>query len=205
MKLSEAVSGGAGVLPRVDLSGDRREERRSVRIRARRHGMILGALLILGVTLLAPLTLHVVALRRQLQKSQEQARDIASHLQVATAESERIDAQIASGSRFQQNQQARQAWSGLLPVLAGCLPDEVSVQQVSVVVHGKDAQIQMQMTAASMEGLHDFTVALGHSAPFSRVRLLQTTADHLLGSHGISFQMSGPVGGTLATGAGSGS
>ena len=188
----------SGATPLVDLNRERREERRGVLRRSRRHLAALLATVALGVMVPLPLTLQTLALRRECRKAESQAAGVRQRLQSVTASSGELDAKIIRWTRLVESQQARRAWGGTLPALATCLPNDVSLQQVDISVKDKGAQIQLQGSAGTMAGLRAFTAALARSSIFAHLHLNETTAGHVTGSEGVSFQMTGPLRGPIA-------
>lgn len=193
----ETHAAGAMLLPLVDLNRERREERRSVLRRSRRHLTAVLASVALAVTVPLPLTLQTLALHRECSKAQGQAAGVRKRLQSVTAASGELDAKISRWTRLVRSQQARQDWGATLPTLAACLPDDVSLLQVQISRKDRAAQIQLQGSAETMAGLRAFTAALARSPLFARVHLDETTA----GRGGVTFQMAGPVSGAITDGA----
>lgn len=191
---------GATLLPLVDLNRERREERRGVHRRSRRHMAAILATITLAVTVPLPLTLQVLTLRRECQKDERQETEVRQRLQSATAAGGAMDAKISCWTRLVQSQQARHAWDVTLPALAACLPNDVSLQQIQISDKGKDMQVQLQGSAGTMAGLRTFTAALARSSVFPRLHLDETTAGpSKAGANGVTFRMAGPLSGAIAS------
>lgn len=186
---------GVPFLPLVDLNWERREERRSVLQRSRRHTAAILATIALAVAVPLPLTLQALSLRREYQKAERQAAGVQQRLQSLTADSSKTDAKISRWTRLVQSQQARQSWEVTLPTLATCLPEDVSLQQVEISQKAKGTQIQLQGSAKTMSGLHAFTAALAHSSVFAHIHLDETTS----GLGGLTFRMAGALSGPIAS------
>lgn len=195
MAPTQTHAAGEILLPLVDLNRERREERRGVLRRSRRHAAALLVTAMLAVTVSLPLTLQVFALRRACQKTGHQATDARLRLQSMTADSSALDAKIGRWTQLAQSQQARLAWKAMLPSLAACLPNDVSLQQVAISQKDKGAQVQMQGTAQTMAGLRAFTATLARSADFAHLHLDATT----IGADGVNFQITGALSGAAAS------
>ena len=112
-----------------------------------------------------------------------------------TADSGALDAKISRWTQLAQSQQARLAWEAMLPSLAACLPNDVSLQQVAISQKDKGAQVQMQGTAQTMAGLRAFTATLARSSVFAHLHLDETT----IGADGVNFQITGALSGAAAS------
>ncbi len=197
MAPNEIPAAGALHVPLVDLNRERREERRGVLRRSRRHTAAIIAAIALAVTVPLPLTLQALTFRRECQKAERQALEVHQRLQSVTTAGGEMDAKISRWTRLIHSQQARHAWEVTLPTFAACLPDDVSLQQVQISEKGSSAQIQLQGSAETMAGLRAFTAALVRSSVFARLHLDETT----VGSSGVTFRMAGPLRGATASGA----
>lgn len=196
MAPSQTHPAGEVLLPLVDLNLERREERRSVLRRSRRHVAAILAASALAVTVPLPLTLQAFKLRHEYQNAAREAVGARQRLQLVTTISGELDAKISLWTRLAQSQQNRHAWEAALPTLAACLPGDVSVQQVEIAQKNKDTQVQLQGSAETMAGLRTFTAALARSPLFANLRLNETTSV----SSGVNFQMTGPLSGAAASG-----
>jgi len=197
MASNQIHAAGEMLLPLVDLSRERREERRSVLRGSRRHMAGIMVIVALTITVPLPLTLQAFALRQECRKAARQAMGAQVRLQSMTTAGGELDAKISRWTQLTQSQQARRAWEAMLPSLAVCLPDDVSLQQVEISHKDKSAQVQLQGSAQTMAGLRTFTAALSRSSLFARLHLDETTT----GATGVSFQITGPVSGVIASGA----
>ncbi len=196
MAPTQAHTAGETLLPLVDLNLERREERRSVLRRSRRHVAAIVAAFALAVTVPLPLTLQAFKLRHEYQNAERQAAGVRQRLQSVTTISGEMDAKISLWTRLAQSQQNRHAWEAALPSLAACLPVDVSVQQVEIAQKNKDTQVQLQGSAETMAGLRTFTTALTRSPLFANLRLNETTSV----PSGVNFQMTGSLSGAAASG-----
>lgn len=197
MTPNQTHAAGEMLLPLVDLSRERREERRSVLRCSRRHAAGLILITALTLTVPLPLTLQALTLRRECQKAEHQAAGVQLRMQSMTSTSGEMDARIAQWTQLSQSQQARHAWEAMLPSLAVCLPDDVSLQQVEISHKDKSAQAQLLGSAQTMAGLRTFTAALSRSSIFAHLHLDETTT----GANGVNFQITGPLNGAIASGA----
>ncbi len=195
MAPTQTHAAGEILLPLVDLNRERREERRGVLRCSRRYAASILLTAALAVTVPLPLTLHVFALHRECQKTEHQAKGRELRLQSLTADSGELDAKVGQWTQLAQSQQSRLAWAAMLPSLAACLPEDVSLQQVAISQKDKAAQVQMQGAAQTMAGLRAFTAALAHSSVFAHLHLDETTT----GATGVSFQITGSLSGTTAS------
>ncbi|MDQ2799966.1 MAG: PilN domain-containing protein [Armatimonadota bacterium] len=190
---TETAGVGLGLLPQIDLNEERRQERRQTFTRSRRSGLALAAFLLLAPAILLPWTGQAITLGAQLRATQRQTEAMKTRMASMTAMSSEMDAQISRGTQVLQSRQSRQAWSALLPALAACLPDTVSLEQIQITDREGGADIQMHGAAKTMSGLHTFTGALSRSAFFARLHLDETTESTGAGLTVVNFRMSGPV------------
>ena len=197
MAPTETQAAGAMALPFIDLNRERREERREVLRRSRRHAAAILMVVALAALIPLPLTIQILTLRREQQKVERQALGVRQRLQAVTAAGGETDAKIGRWTRLIQSQEARHAWEVAIPALAACLPQGVSAQQIQMSTKDKDAQIQLQGSAATMAELNAFTAALARSPSFARLHLDETR----VGASGVTFQMTGPLNGPIASGA----
>jgi Tfp pilus assembly protein PilN len=180
-------------LPLIDLNGDRREERRLILSRSRRHAAAIAALFVTACVVLVPLTLQAVTLRHELGKAEVQAQEARKRLQSMTDSSALMDSRIGLWERLRQTQQSRQAWGAAFPSLAACLPQDVFLDQVQITGKDSDIEIQLQGSAGTMTGLRAFTKALAASPTFSRVHLDDAELNHDLGRSSLTFRVTGPM------------
>jgi len=198
MAALETHAAGAPLLPVIDLSRERREERRGVLRRSRRHTAAILAAIVLTVAVPLPLTLQALTLYRESRTTEHQVAGVQQRLKRVMADGGEVDAKISRWTRLVESQQARHAWGGTLPALAACLPDDVCLQQVQISCKGRGTQVQLQGTASTMTGLHAFTAALAHSSVFAHMHLDETTVS----SSGATFRIAGPLSGAMAGGVG---
>lgn len=190
---SPEIAIATAALPLIDLNRDRREERRLVRRRSRRYGAAILAAIAAAGALLVPLTLQTMALRRELRKSEGQAKGERVRLKFATGASMQLDGQIRLWELLGQTQQSRRACGATFPSLAACLPQNVSLHQVQISSQGKDVQIQLQGSAGTIAGLRAFINDLQASPMFARVHLDEAMADNAARRGGLSFRITGPI------------
>ncbi len=149
--------------------------------------------LVLAIPL--PLTLQAFTLRRECRKADSQATGVRLRLQSMTSATGEMDAKISLWTQLTQSQQARRAWEAMLPSLAACLPDDVSLQQVEISHKDNGSEVQMQGNARTMAALRTFTSALSRTVTFAHLHLDETTA----GPNGISFQITGSATGVIVS------
>lgn len=190
---NELTAPGLSLLPQIDLNEERRQERRQTFTRSRRNGLALAAFVILAPAILLPWTMQATTLGAQLRATQRRTVGLKARLASLTAAGSEMDAQIRYGTQVLQSRHSRQTWSALLPALAGCLPGNVSLDQVQITDRGESADMQVHGTAKTLDGLHAFTQALSRSAFFARLRLEETTESRTQKSTVVSFQMAGPI------------
>lgn len=189
-------------LPRIDLSAERRAERRGVLVRSRRDALLLGVLLCGTPLLLGPLTQQVLGLRAQLGRAEREAAAQEKQLQSVVQASAETEAQMSRWSRFVQSRGRRETWRDILPALAARTPEAVYLEQVQIDEKSKSVRILLQGAAESVTALGAFTGALGRTPLFSEVSLTETAAERKMGPRGIRFQVGVRVLGALADGSG---
>lgn len=192
-RIDTIAPAGPGVLPRVDLNWERREERTRILVRSRRWLGALATLLVLGPVFLVPLTTQAILLGTERAHFETQIADVQTRLGAVSSASDRVEAQLGLWTRFSESQDNRQAWEGMLPALAAALPSDASLSQVQISRGADGLRIAAQGSSETMGGVRSFLAALATSRNFARVRLTETTSDPAQGPRGVDFKLDGPV------------
>lgn len=187
------IAAPTDALPLIDLNRDRREERLVVLRRSKRHAVALMAAAAFAGMALVPLTVKTVALRRELWRTEGQAKQNGAKLKSIDTANARLDGRISLWERLAQTQHSRRAWGATFPALAACLPQDVYLHEIQITNQDNDIEIEVQGAATTMADLRAFTDSLQRSPTFMHVHLDEATVDTSEAHSGLTFRLTGPI------------